>query len=145
MEESEMFKLNKELEKHAPFEVIDLEAGESHGHFATLDEARGCVAFDKLVAWEILRHGVQVEATDLAGMKTAEPSLTVTEQFALGTILANPHTKKIHEELVDALRGIATAARSWHDFHCGSEMIGCDEICAALPKAEAAYKKVTKL
>ena len=43
--------------------------------------------------------------------------------------------------LLDALRVITAAARSWHDFHHGSNCIDCDEICAALPAAEAAIAR----
>ena len=57
---------------------------------------------------------------------------------------SNPHSDKILEELLDALRPITTAARSWHNFHCGSDAISCDEICAALPAAEAAIAKFGK-
>ena len=35
------------------FEVFEATAGESHGIFDTLEEARGCVEFDKIVSWTI--------------------------------------------------------------------------------------------
>jgi len=35
------------------FEVIDRTNGTSHGNYETLEEARGCVAFDKLTNYEI--------------------------------------------------------------------------------------------
>lgn len=38
-----------------PYEVINLDTDESHGVYETLEEARGCVAFDKLRAYSIWR------------------------------------------------------------------------------------------
>ena len=35
------------------YEVIDYASNESHGSFGTLDEARGCVAYDRLLTWGI--------------------------------------------------------------------------------------------
>ena len=35
------------------FEVINVETGESHGKFETLERAKGCVEFDNLFDWEI--------------------------------------------------------------------------------------------
>ncbi len=35
------------------YRVIDVETGENHGDFNTLDEAKGCVEFDRLTDWEI--------------------------------------------------------------------------------------------
>jgi hypothetical protein len=54
------------------FEVIDLETEESQGFFETLDEARGCVRFNRLRAYSIWReddldtvgHSVRVEHCD---------------------------------------------------------------------------------
>ena len=63
------------------------------------------------------------------------------EKLALTIMRESPDLKKILDELLAALKGIAKPARSWHDFHCGSDCISCDEICAALPQAEAAIKK----
>ncbi|SRR6266566_1116617 len=45
-----------------------------------------------------------------------------------------------HQIMLEALRKITTAARSWHDFHHGDTIVQCDEICAALPTAEAAIR-----
>jgi hypothetical protein len=38
-----------------PYEVINLDTEESHGVYETLEEARGCVQFDKLHAYSIWR------------------------------------------------------------------------------------------
>lgn len=46
------------------YEVIDLRTDESHGTFETLEEARGCVRFDKLRAYAIWRYNVRVECCD---------------------------------------------------------------------------------
>lgn len=35
------------------YEVINLDTGESHGIFDSLSQARGCVSFDKLRAYQI--------------------------------------------------------------------------------------------
>ena len=43
------------------YEVINLETDESHGDFDTLEEARGCVAFDGLNAYQIWRGHIRVE------------------------------------------------------------------------------------
>lgn len=49
------------------YEVINLRTDESHGCFETEDEARGCVAYDRLTAWEIIyiETGIRVDAVDL--------------------------------------------------------------------------------
>ena len=36
------------------YEVINCESGKSHGEFETLDEARGCVLFDRLFSYMIM-------------------------------------------------------------------------------------------
>ena len=46
------------------YEVINLETGESHGEYETLERARGRVAFDKLSAYEIWRGDTRVEECD---------------------------------------------------------------------------------
>ncbi len=35
------------------YEVIDVEKGESHGKFDTLEQAHSCITFDRLKNWEI--------------------------------------------------------------------------------------------
>lgn len=53
------------LVKHNGFmtyEVINLRTRKSHGKFETLDEARGCVAYDQLTAWEIWKLDMVVVA-----------------------------------------------------------------------------------
>lgn len=35
------------------YEVINLRTKASHGQYDTLGEARGCIAYDNLTAWEI--------------------------------------------------------------------------------------------
>lgn len=70
--------------------------------------------------------------------------MDINQAFALKGMRDNPHSDKILEELLNALGPITTAARSWHDFHCGSQVITCDEICAALPAAEAAIAKFAR-
>jgi hypothetical protein len=47
-----------------PFEVFNTETDECHGTYETLDQARGCVKFDRLVAFEIWRGSVRVECCD---------------------------------------------------------------------------------
>ena len=37
---------------------------EDHGLYETLDEARGCVVYDRLGAWAIWHSGVRVECCD---------------------------------------------------------------------------------
>jgi hypothetical protein len=39
------------------YEVINLRNHKSHGKFDTLDEAKGCVLYDRLAAWEIWAVG----------------------------------------------------------------------------------------
>lgn len=41
------------------YEVFDLNADESHGEFETLEQARGCVKFDRLTAWAIWKNGTE--------------------------------------------------------------------------------------
>jgi hypothetical protein len=43
------------------YEVIDLDTDESHGLYPSLDEARGCVEFDKLRAYQIWRGHVDAD------------------------------------------------------------------------------------
>jgi hypothetical protein len=35
------------------YEVLNLKTGQSHGLYDTLDEARGCVDYDRLTQWQI--------------------------------------------------------------------------------------------
>lgn len=42
----------------ATYEVMNLKNKKSHGVYDTLDEARGCVAFDRLTEWEIWEVGL---------------------------------------------------------------------------------------
>lgn len=48
------------------FEVIDLNTDESHGKYATLEQARGCVEFDRLRAYSIWNNATstRVEQCD---------------------------------------------------------------------------------
>ena len=43
------------------YEVIDLNDDEQHGSYATLDEARAAVRYDRLKAYAIWRDNVRVE------------------------------------------------------------------------------------
>ena len=51
----------EEAEDETKYKVIDLDADEPHGLFDTLEEARGCVKFDNLKAYEIRHNGVAIE------------------------------------------------------------------------------------
>lgn len=44
-------------------------------------------------------------------------------------------------DLLDALRTFVTAAKSWHEFHHGSQTVQCDWICEAMLAGEAALAK----
>lgn len=44
-------------------------------------------------------------------------------------------------ELLEALQAFVTAAKSWHDFHHGSDTIACDWLCECIPAGEAALAK----
>lgn len=46
------------------YEVINLDTDESRGEFDTLDEARGCVRYDRLRAYAIWHDNVRVECCD---------------------------------------------------------------------------------
>ena len=46
------------------YQVIDLNTDESHGTYPTLEQARGCVAFDRLTAYSIWKDNVRVECCD---------------------------------------------------------------------------------
>ena len=47
------------------YEVFNLDTDESHGIYDTLDEARGCVLFDKLTRYSIWKdESVRVECCD---------------------------------------------------------------------------------
>jgi uncharacterized protein (UPF0335 family) len=51
------------------------------------------------------------------------------------------HVLKLEAEkatLVEALDGIYKQAKSWHEFHHGSDFVQCDAICAEIPKMESA-------
>lgn len=43
-----------------------------------------------------------------------------------------------NEQLRAALQRFVTAAKSWHDFHHGSETVQCDWLCECIPAAERA-------
>lgn len=44
-------------------------------------------------------------------------------------------------ELLEALEAFQDAAESWHNFHHGSELVECDEICAQISKGRSAIAK----
>jgi hypothetical protein len=44
-----------EVDASAAYRVVDLATGKSHGAYETLDQARGCVEFDRLAAYQIWR------------------------------------------------------------------------------------------
>ena len=44
-------------------------------------------------------------------------------------------------DLLAALRKFVTAAKSWHDFHHGSETVQCDWLCECIAPGEAAIAK----
>jgi hypothetical protein len=46
------------------YEVIDLDTDEQHGSYATLDEARAAVRYDRLKAYAIWRDNVRVECCE---------------------------------------------------------------------------------
>jgi DNA methylase len=46
------------------YEVINLKTDESHGEYDSLDQARGCVAFDRLTHYSIWHDSVRVEFCD---------------------------------------------------------------------------------
>lgn len=46
------------------YQVINVETGESHGFFETVERARGCIEFDKISDWEIWAdNGVCLHST----------------------------------------------------------------------------------
>lgn len=47
-----------------PYEVINLRTLESHGEYDSLDQARGCVEFDRLTAYAIWRGDERVECVE---------------------------------------------------------------------------------
>lgn len=46
------------------YEVINLDTNETQGHFETLEEARGCVRYNRLRAYSIWHNNVRVECCD---------------------------------------------------------------------------------
>jgi hypothetical protein len=62
------------------YEVINLTTDESHGVYKSLDEARGCVRFDRLGAysiwrgrWELLADGSPAEFTAIERVEHCDP------------------------------------------------------------------------
>ena len=47
--------------KTMKYEVINLDTDESHGEFDSLSEARGCVIYDQLRAYQIWHGDLRVE------------------------------------------------------------------------------------
>lgn len=43
-------------------------------------------------------------------------------------------------QLEAALQQFRSAAKSWHDFHHGSETVQCDQFCELIPVADAALE-----
>jgi hypothetical protein len=121
-----------------------LESVKAHGErvFLTLEQAEGTgimgkqakddtelyrrhvVANDELGRWDVYEGGCFLGSFD---------SESEAELYAASL------------QMLEALKVITKAARSWHDFHHGSKLISCDEICAALPAAEAAIQKAEEL
>ena len=60
------------MENRTQYEVQNLATLQSHGYYGTLDEARGCVAYDRLKEWRIIgRAAVIIEEWN----PSAEPCL----------------------------------------------------------------------
>lgn len=55
---------NRELFSEELYTVIDLSDDTSHGTYGTMEEARGCVSFDRLRAYAIWHGNVRVECCD---------------------------------------------------------------------------------
>lgn len=53
------------------YEVINLDTDETHGVYPTIEEARGCVRFDRLRAYQIWRGEVDEEG-DFVGRVRVE-------------------------------------------------------------------------
>ena len=66
-------------------------------------------------------------------MKIAEMQTTIAGQRQGLEIL-----KQENDQLRTALQRFVTAAKSWHDFHHGSETVQCDWLCACIPAGERA-------
>lgn len=47
-----------------PYQVIDLDTDEDRGVYETLDEARGCVRFDRLRAYQIWQGRMEAGGLD---------------------------------------------------------------------------------
>lgn len=70
-------------------------------------------------------------------MKIADMKLTMAGQEQGLEIL-----REENAQLRTALQRFVTAAKSWHDFHHGSQTVQCDWICECLPTGEKALAGV---
>jgi hypothetical protein len=53
------------MERKLTYEVFNLDSQLSHGHYATIQEAYGCVDFDRIANYEIWKGDVMVRVRDL--------------------------------------------------------------------------------
>lgn len=56
-------------------------------------------------------------------------------------IFENQALRSDYDQAIEALVLITRHARSWHDFHHGSNTVRCDYICDVLPTCEAVIAK----
>jgi hypothetical protein len=70
-------------------------------------------------------------------MKIADMKLTIAGQEQGLDIV-----REENAQLRAALQRFVTAAKSWHDFHHGSQTVQCDWICDCLPAGEKALSGV---
>jgi len=61
--------------------------------------------------------------------------------FSRPTADANARLISASPDMLAALRKFVTAAKSWHDFHHGSETVQCDWLCECIAPAEVAIAK----
>jgi hypothetical protein len=95
------------------YDVIDRRTGESHGIYDTLDEARGCAAFDRLDDFEIW-HGDHIveESAGYEFAKVSPPVPVPTADDRAGIVWWNGLTAA-DRRVWFARSGCASAADAW--------------------------------
>lgn len=66
---------DRERELEDSYQVINHDTGGNHGCYGTIEEARGCVEFDRLRRWEIWRGDQLFAHSPLRGLETYQENL----------------------------------------------------------------------
>lgn len=94
------------------YEVINLDTNQSHGKFETLDEARGCIDYDRLRHWQVWDGGVMVAEDNVLDEDTVAIPLSDARLIDRGYLPLNPNKcRNVDPDLLAAVRRFKDSLR----------------------------------